>query len=275
MTNKSTTSEEDTGRQKTIDEAILDCRRNISRHTFAPLFELVGALTLLAVVAFTVLELARIQNQENDARRLDLLSNLKESSGFAREADKSRIYAEEALSSLEKEFAKSPKTKDDAKLKSAAETVQAAQKRRDAARERLASASKELSAYRGKPVVSDNMLYGVAAILVLVIAIVSSIYRFHLREIAKNEQYKLAFLRIRIAANNAGTPGFEGEVRTALTRNPFDIQVEDASLFRRRNVESPIPGHPSSDLATSVINRLLDDVEFIVQPKGKGGKASS
>jgi len=77
-------------------------------------------------------------------------------------------------------------------------------------------------------------------------------------------------MRIRIAANNASNTGFEGEVRTALTKGAFDSPIEESLLARRWKVESPLPGHPSSDLASSILNRLLEEVEVVLQPKGKG-----
>jgi hypothetical protein len=95
------------------------------------------------------------------------------------------------------------------------------------------------------------------AIFISIFAILTAIYRFHLIEITRNEQMKLGFWRIRIAANN-DEPGFQTEVRRALTHDTFYFQRKDQRTVKGSEVESPLPGHPASDLATDVVNRILE-----------------
>ena len=91
-----------------------------------------------------------------------------------------------------------------------------------------------------------------------------SIYRFHLLEGAKAEHAKLGFLRIRIAANNT-SPGFQSEVREALTKGAFDYQQSGGFLAKKGKIESPLPGHPTSDLTTAFINKLLDNISITIK----------
>jgi hypothetical protein len=100
---------------------------------------------------------------------------------------------------------------------------------------------------------------------VVVFGVLVAIYRFHLVEITKNEQFKLGFGRIRIAANNT-SEGFQTEVRRALTENAFSFE-KPRQFSKRKDLESPLPGHSASDLVTAVLNKLLDEVEFIPSKK--------
>jgi hypothetical protein len=118
------------------------------------------------------------------------------------------------------------------------------------------------------PVFTDSMFYGAGALFVVIVGVFVGVYRFHLREITKNEQYKLGLMRIRVAANYSAQPGFDGEVRTALTKGAFDMPQEMGVLGRRR-IESPLPGHPSTDIATLFFNRLMEQVDVVLQPKAK------
>lgn len=254
--------------RKTIDEAIADCVRNISFHTRSSLMEILAAFVLISLVLFMMLQLARLQGTENDNKHTELLAKLKELQDYADSEAKEYQASLKYVTFLQNK--KNPKAEDTKDLQHWKDNVAEQLKNVQSARTAVASGTKELADYRGKPIVSDTMLYGVGAFLVVILGIIASTYRIHLREISKNEQYKLAFLRIRIAANNATTPGFDGEVRTALTRNPFDVYPEDLSFSRRRKMESPIPGHPTTELATSILNRILDEVEIVFQPKKKG-----
>jgi hypothetical protein len=279
MTTRTDSAHEQNDCETTIDHAIKDCRSNISRHTRAPLIEVFFGLVLVAAVASVMINLAQIQGGENDQKRFELRSRVTDIQMEVRRATDNYQYLLVDLKDAEPKVEEAAKNIDDSaseKLKTLKENADGLKKRIDLMKNRVdgaqkefEEASKELAAYRGKPIISDTMMYGAGALLVLIIGVLSSTYRFHLKEISKNEQYKMAFLRIRIAATNAGTPGFDGEVRVALTNRPFDIQVEDSASLRHRKIESPMPGNPTSDLGTSVINRLLDEIEIIFQPKEK------
>lgn len=110
--------------------------------------------------------------------------------------------------------------------------------------------------------------YGIYLFGIVIISILIALYRVHLKEISKAEQNLIAFYRIRIAANNIKKEGFGSEVRAALTEGAFYQNSEsNSSLFGSgKKVESPIPGHPTSDLLTSVLNKILENVE--IKPKG-------
>lgn len=108
-----------------------------------------------------------------------------------------------------------------------------------------------------------SVLYMVLAFVIMFFGVFMSVYRFHLKEASKYNHLHIAFLRVRVAGNNT-EEGFQSEVRQALTENAFQLELNSAkNVFNsRKKIESPIPGHPSSDLSTLVINKLLDNIEF-------------
>lgn len=104
----------------------------------------------------------------------------------------------------------------------------------------------------------DFILYG---IFILIFSIGTSFYRFHQKEVSKYEHYLIGFHRIRIAANNSPNK-FEDEVRTALTRDAFSYETSNGIFSKDKKIESPLPGHPTSDLATIMINRIFDAIDI-------------
>jgi len=95
-----------------------------------------------------------------------------------------------------------------------------------------------------------------------------SLYRFHLGEVSKAEHYKVGFLRVRIAANNT-SEGFLSEVRSALTDHAFVFQPTGGIFGRSKKVESPMPGHPTSDFSALVLEKILDAIDIRVERKSK------
>jgi hypothetical protein len=106
------------------------------------------------------------------------------------------------------------------------------------------------------------MMYLVFGVFVLLFGVFMSLYRGEMKEIAKLESLKFAFLRVRIAGNNYKEPGFKSEVREALTKTAFEFEKPQAgSIFQRKGkIESPLPGHPTSDLVTLILNKVLENM---------------
>jgi hypothetical protein len=115
----------------------------------------------------------------------------------------------------------------------------------------------------------QESLYILGVLITLLISIFISLHRFHIKEISRLEQYSLGFSRIRIAANNASSVGFSSEVRDALTVGAFDFQKESVLPKRGKQIESPLDGNPTSDLATVIINKLLESLDVSVKQKDK------
>ncbi len=115
---------------------------------------------------------------------------------------------------------------------------------------------------------SNSIIFALLAIFTIVFGVLMSIYRFHLNEISKAEHYTIGFIRIKIAAIN-DSPGFQSEVRQALTEYAFSFQAGSIGLFKGRNVESPLPGHPTSDAATMILDKLLDKFELVEKKAAK------
>jgi predicted membrane protein len=109
--------------------------------------------------------------------------------------------------------------------------------------------------------------YLIAALFLAVFGILIALYRFHMAEIARNEQMKLGFWRIRIAARNT-TMGFQTEVRQSLTKDAFNFSLK-GQKEKGKEMESPVQGHPASDFATAILNKILDNVDVSVAKKDK------
>ena len=105
----------------------------------------------------------------------------------------------------------------------------------------------------------DNSLnFIIYGFFIIIFGVVISFYRFHLKEIAKYENFLLGFQRIRIAGNNS-LNGYETEVRQALTQDAFVMETK--SVTTKKTIESPIPGHPTSDLSVFLLNKIMDAIE--------------
>lgn len=102
--------------------------------------------------------------------------------------------------------------------------------------------------------------------MIIIVSVLTSLYRHEVKEIAKYEQYCVGFMRVVTAANNS-KEGFETDVRKALTNDAFTIEQRNSILSKYKTtdadkkVESPLPGHPTSDLSAEIINKLLIELE--------------
>lgn len=111
------------------------------------------------------------------------------------------------------------------------------------------------------PQLSETIYYVFAGLFVVVFGVLMAVYRFHLNEVARAAHYKIGFMRIRVAANNHDAEGFLTEVRQSLTDKAFDFSPSSVLGGRAKQVESPLPGHPSSDLSAMLLNKLLEGFE--------------
>lgn len=107
----------------------------------------------------------------------------------------------------------------------------------------------------------ESLLYALAGLFVVVFGVLMAVYRFHLNEVARAAHYKIGFMRIRVAASNHDKEGFHSEVRQSLTDKAFDFSPSSVIGGKGKQVESPLPGHPSSDLSAMLLNKLLEGVE--------------
>ena len=110
--------------------------------------------------------------------------------------------------------------------------------------------------------IDPSSIYAFIGVFIVVFGVMMAIYRFHLTEISRAHQYRFGLLRIRIAANNYDIPGFDTEVRQSLTHDAFQF-----STGKEKKIESPLPGHPSSDLVTIFLNKFFDS--FKIEAKVK------
>jgi len=107
-----------------------------------------------------------------------------------------------------------------------------------------------------------SLIYVFVGVFVVVFGVMMSVYRFHLAEISRAQQYRFGLMRVRIAANNAESIGFDTEVRQALTGNAFHF-----STGKDKKIESPLPGHPGSDAGALFVNKILEKIDIQVKTK--------
>lgn len=107
--------------------------------------------------------------------------------------------------------------------------------------------------------IPDTMLYAFLAIYTLTFSILMAIYRLHVGEASRLQHYIVGFMRIRVAGSN-NTEGYKTEVREALTAGAFDYVSKPE---KKGKLESPVPGHPGSEITTALLNKLLDGVEVV------------
>jgi len=99
---------------------------------------------------------------------------------------------------------------------------------------------------------STTSVLTVSAFSVVAFGVLMALHRYHLTEISKYEHYKLAFARLNIAQsfNESATE----HVISSLTIDAFNFKGGSGG-----SVQSPIPGHPGSDLSALLVSKLLDN----------------
>lgn len=112
-----------------------------------------------------------------------------------------------------------------------------------------------------KPI-DSSLIYVFVAVFIVVFGVSMALYRFYLTEISRAQQYRLGLMRIRIAANNSDTSGFDSEVRQSLTADAFVY-----STGKDKKVESPVPGHPGVDAGALLVNKIFDKFDVALKPK--------
>lgn len=113
---------------------------------------------------------------------------------------------------------------------------------------------------------NDIIQYIIYGIVILIFGVLTSFYRFRLKEISKYEHFLFGLYRIRIAAYGSNK-GFDDEVRHSLAHSAFKID-ESQSVFKKAGkIESPIPGHPTSDMTTLLLNKILEGIEITTKRK--------
>jgi len=108
---------------------------------------------------------------------------------------------------------------------------------------------------------SNNIYLALYGLFVLVFSVTISLYRYCLKQISKIEHFYFGLLRIRIAGNNSKT-GFDDYVKESLTKDAFSFETNSPLFTKSKPIESPIQGHPISDLSTTIINKLLETYEL-------------
>jgi hypothetical protein len=62
------------------------------------------------------------------------------------------------------------------------------------------------------------------------------------------------------------TAGYQSEVRQALTDQAFNHTTQNG-IFKTKLVESPLPGHPTSDFAALLLDKILARFDIVEKKK--------
>lgn len=239
-----------------FNEAVGACRNNILRHALFSLAEVIVALGILGGVGYFLVDISKAQGIVINEKRVALQN-----------AVNARIGARTAAKD---EWGKFLQTKPvfSASEASSAAAIQAmskwerqAQSLLELANSSAEAESKAVDAMQNyDPMVwTPNEMITAAALFLIVLGLLIGVYRIHVKEIARNEYSRLALLRVSLAKAAGGSE----EVIKCLLQDAFSVPTEQAALFSgRRKFESPLPGHPGSDLGTALINKFLENYEF-------------
>lgn len=123
---------------------------------------------------------------------------------------------------------------------------------------------------RSERPMSDTFAYLLFGSFVTVFAVLMATHRFHLSESSRMNHIRLGFMRIRVAGRNT-EPAWQSEVRHALTTGAFPTADASTGISfgkGKSRIESPLPGHPGSDLSTQILNKVLEKLEISLKPRG-------
>lgn len=109
-------------------------------------------------------------------------------------------------------------------------------------------------------ILGSGTMYFFYGIFILVFGVITSFYRFHIKEVSKYENYLFGFERMKVAKGLSQEKYME-LIITSLTAEAFPTER------RIKKVESPLPGHPTSDIGTALMNKILDQIEISASPK--------
>lgn len=257
---------------RSIDSSIAHCEQSIRSHRLSSVIEIVIGICLVVLVFSCIFLLARLEGQSRDNVRRALIMSLYE-------AEKVSHTASMRVEEIEKELQKldatiqapnlAPGVKAELEKKYSAAEYEA-KAARDASTKSEGSkreVEKRLNEHESTPVVTEAATYSGSALFVVLLGVITSLYRYRLRQVAKFEHYMFGLMRIRVAANNVNRRGFQTEVRTSLTLGAFDTPTEDLPFGRRRSAENPFPGHLGSELAWSLSHAVIERLE---KPHGRG-----
>ncbi|ENG7507377.1 hypothetical protein ABVD54_005120, partial [Vibrio parahaemolyticus] len=103
---------------------------------------------------------------------------------------------------------------------------------------------------------STSSTLTLSAFCVVAFGVLMALHRYHLTEISKYEHYKLAFARLNIAQS------FDeraiDQIISSLTVDAFNVK---GGASNNGSVQSPLPGHPTSDLSALLVGKLLDNAK--------------
>ena len=274
-----------------IQTAIQTCTNNIRRHTRATVFEVFVTFLFMTLGMATIINVAQEQGRQSEEAYSTLLQDVRTAQRNFEDAETAQDAAQVAVDSAERSYElvlkntqmARPEKSDivtDPTLRIAGDTVSERKRTLNSAnlqmnntRSALNNKQKELKAHFTHPLMTEAELYGIAAGFVILVSVLVGLYRSHVREIAKNEQYQIGLLRVEAATKMLGDHKAFSEAREGLIKGAFDVAPESI-LFRRepkKVVESPLPGHFATDFATSILNKVVEQIEVVLKPRTQLG----
>ena len=110
-----------------------------------------------------------------------------------------------------------------------------------------------------------HVIYVLFGVLSVLIAIAISLYRYHLAQIEHYQAVKLGFYRILFLTEGSRSK-LQPEVIRVLTESAFPIGGT-SRLKNPRHIENPVPGHPTLEVGSALLNKLIDALDIVIVPK--------
>jgi hypothetical protein len=237
-----------------IDKSIEICEHHISKHRRSAFYML--SIILVLIGAFIALQSFQFVIERDNIDRLDEISSTARLTSYSVDHSVQRSY--EVIDLLDKMYMAHDDSIIDATDKLILQTISDIQidtNQLSTTLSKLINLSDQ--APKAIEAIPESTVYFVYGIFILLFGLVTSFYRFHLKEISKNEHYLLGFHRIRVAGNNSET-GYEDYAKYYLTKDAF-ATVDSGKSGK---VDSPLPGHPTSDLSVEMLNKIFDRLEI-------------
>lgn len=250
--------------ENTIDQAITSCENSIKSHKNASQLNL---LIMCCVVVLFVLLLSGIADFINKNQN-NIDSDLTKESAIVKDLNDKKFWLSNALFDF---YRNSYVKKEDSVTKKKVTDAYNETMRKFAEFNEADSGGyvKRFNTYldRSTIKISQSSTYIFYGIFLFIFGIITSFYRYHLKEISKYEHFLFGLYRIRIAANNKDFPDV---ITNTLVKDAFSIPESSVLNRKTKKVDSPIPGHPGSDFASAIFNKIADAIDVTIKNKKPG-----
>ena len=261
-----------------ITAALRASEANINRHNRLSLALLIGGVLALLIICVTAAHLAKLYGrvyrldwraavsdylkQEETVRTLE--GAIEQYTYELSSHNEDLAEEKERLSGTEEAGATSELLRQlESRISEVTERIKSHKEALVEGKELLKSAGERLQRIEDGaiPMLPQQFIIGFSVLVAIIVLVFAALYRSHLQEIARNQNFGNGLRRILIAATHGRKAGYQSEVRRALASGAFDFDGATALFGRSKKVDSLLPGHPMYDLMAAVMNKALEKVD--------------